>query len=174
MKRRLLGKTGFEASMLGIGDLADRSVPLEKCVATLHRAMDYGLNLIDTAPRYESGYSEQIVGAALKGRRRGMFVIDKIDHLDQPAGPQVDASLKVLGLDAVDLFVFHEVSPTVAMGADCRPRHGGTRPVPIGRQGAVPRHFQSSPRCAAGGAQQRFMRRGDVSGGTVCGPAVCG
>jgi aryl-alcohol dehydrogenase-like predicted oxidoreductase len=68
------------------------------------------LNLIDTAPLYESGYSEQIVGAALKGRRDGMFVIDKIDHLDQPVGPQVDASLKALGLDSVDLFVFHGVS----------------------------------------------------------------
>ena len=110
MKRRLLGKTGFEASVLGIGDLADRSVPLEKCVATLHRAMDYGLNLIDTAPMYENGYSEQIVGAALKGRRDGMFVIDKIDHLEKPVAPQVDASLKALGLDSVDLFVFHEVS----------------------------------------------------------------
>jgi 1-deoxyxylulose-5-phosphate synthase len=110
MKRRPLGKTGFAASVLGIGDLADRSVPLEQCVATLHRAMDYGLNLIDTAPMYENGYSEQIVGAALKGRRQNMFVIDKIDHLDQPVGPQVDASLAALGLDAVDLFVFHEVS----------------------------------------------------------------
>jgi aryl-alcohol dehydrogenase-like predicted oxidoreductase len=110
MKRRPLGKTGFEASVLGIGDLADRSVPIEKCVATLHRAMDYGLNLIDTAPKYENGYSEQIVGAALKGRRDGMFVIDKVDHLDQPAGPQVDASLQALGLETVDLFVFHEVS----------------------------------------------------------------
>jgi aryl-alcohol dehydrogenase-like predicted oxidoreductase len=110
MKRRPLGKTGFEASVLGIGDLADRSVPLEPCVATIHRAMDYGLNLIDTAPMYETGYSEQIVGAALKGRRNGMFVIDKVDHPDQPAGPQVDASLAALGLDSVDLFVFHEVS----------------------------------------------------------------
>lgn len=110
MKTRPLGKTGFAASILGIGDLADRSVPLEKCVATLHRAMDRGLNLIDTAPMYESGYSEQIVGAALKGRREGMFVIDKIDHLEQPIGPQVDASLQALGLPAVDLFVFHEVS----------------------------------------------------------------
>jgi aryl-alcohol dehydrogenase-like predicted oxidoreductase len=36
--------------------------------------MDFGLNLIDTAPAYESGYSEEIVGAALKGRREGMFV----------------------------------------------------------------------------------------------------
>ena len=110
MKKRPLGKTGFDASVLGIGDLADRSVPLEKCVATLHRAMDYGLNLIDTAPMYENGYSEQIVGAALKGRRQGMFVIDKIDHLDQPAGPQVDTGLQALGLDSVDLFVFHGVS----------------------------------------------------------------
>jgi aryl-alcohol dehydrogenase-like predicted oxidoreductase len=110
MKRRPLGKTGFEASVIGIGDLADRSVPIEQCVATLHRAMDYGLNLIDTAPMYESGYSEQIVGATLKGRRDGIFVIDKIDHLDQPAGPQVDASLQALGIETVDLFVFHEVS----------------------------------------------------------------
>ena len=110
MKTRPLGKTGFAASVLGIGDLADRSVPIEKCVATLHRAMDRGLNLIDTAPMYESGYSEQIVGAALKGRRDGMFVIDKLDHLEQPVGPQVDASLEALGLDSVDLFVFHEVS----------------------------------------------------------------
>lgn len=110
MKTRTLGKTSFAASILGIGDLADRSVPLEKCVATLHRAMDRGLNVIDTAPMYESGYSEQIVGTALKGRRAGMFVIDKIDHLDKPVGPQVDASLQALGLDSVDLFVFHEVS----------------------------------------------------------------
>jgi aryl-alcohol dehydrogenase-like predicted oxidoreductase len=109
MKRQTLGKTGFAASVLGIGDIADRSVPLEQCVATLRRAMDYGLNLIDTAPKYENGYSEQIVGAALKDRRDGMFVIDKIDHPEQPVGPQVDASLQRLGLEAVDLFVFHEV-----------------------------------------------------------------
>ena len=96
--------------MLGIGDLADRSVPVEKCVATLHGAMDFGLNLIDTAPGYEDGYSETIVGAALRGRREGVFVIDKIDHLDQPVGPQVEASLKTLGMGMVDLFVFHAVS----------------------------------------------------------------
>lgn len=110
MKRRPLGGTGVGVSMLGIGDLADRSVPLAQCVATLQRAMDQGLNLVDTAPGYEEGYSEQIVGAALKGRREGMFVIDKIDHLDAPVGPQVDASLQTLGFDTVDLFVFHEVS----------------------------------------------------------------
>jgi len=110
LEKRKLGSTGFNAKVLGIGDLVDRSVPLEKCVATIHRAMDFGLNLIDTAPGYEDGYSEAIVGAALQGRREGMFVIDKIDELDQPVAPQVDASLGKLGLDMVDLFVFHAVS----------------------------------------------------------------
>jgi len=112
LEKRKLGSTGFAATALGIGDLADRAVPLEKCAATLRRAMDFGLNLIDTAPGYEDGYSEAIVGAALRDRREGMFVIDKIDELNQPVAPQVDASLGKLGMDMVDLFVFHAVSET--------------------------------------------------------------
>jgi 1-deoxyxylulose-5-phosphate synthase len=108
--RQELGKTGFIATHLGIGDLADRNVPLEQCVATIHRAMDLGLNLIDCAPSYEQGYSEQIVGTALKGRREGMFLIDKVDYCRQEVGPQVDGSLQRLGLDHTDLFVFHGCS----------------------------------------------------------------
>jgi len=50
LKKQPLGSTGFEASIVGIGDLDDRSVPLEQSVATMHRAMDFGLNVIDTAP----------------------------------------------------------------------------------------------------------------------------
>jgi len=108
--RRELGRTGFRATVIGIGDLADRSTPLEQCVATLRRAMEAGLNLVDTAPGYEEGYSEQIVGEALRGRREGIFVIDKIDLLDQPVTRQVEESLGRLKLDAVELFVFHNVS----------------------------------------------------------------
>src|SRR5687767_7676312 len=109
--RRALGRTGFVATRLGIGDLADRSVPLETCVATLRRALDAGLNLVDTAPNYEEGYSEQIVGRALAGRpRESVFLIDKIDHMDAPVGPQVAGSLARLGLTHVDLFVFHNCS----------------------------------------------------------------
>jgi len=108
--RRELGRTGFRATRLGIGDLADRNVPLDRCVATVLRAIDAGLNLIDTAPNYEQGYSEQIVGTALKGRRDGMFVIDKIDHHHEPVAAQVNASLKNTGFDMVDCFVFHSVS----------------------------------------------------------------
>jgi aryl-alcohol dehydrogenase-like predicted oxidoreductase len=98
------------ATRIGVGDLADRSVPLETCVSILRRALDAGLNVIDTAPNYEDGYSEQIVGAALAGRRAGVFVIDKVDHVDRPVLPQVGASLERLGLASVDLFVFHSIS----------------------------------------------------------------
>ena len=108
--RRELGRTGFRVTQLGIGDLADRTIPLQRCVATVRRALDAGLNLIDTAPNYEDGYSEQIVGAALKGRREGVFVIDKVDQLQEPVAPQVEASLRRLGLETVDMFVFHSVS----------------------------------------------------------------
>ena len=108
--RRELGRTGFEATILGIGDLADRAVPLEECVATVRRAMDAGLNVIDTAPRYEDGYGAQIVGLAVAGRRKSMFVIDKIDHHDQAVIPQVEASLSRLKMDMVDAFVFHGCS----------------------------------------------------------------
>jgi aryl-alcohol dehydrogenase-like predicted oxidoreductase len=107
--RRELGRTGFVATQLGIGDLADRSVPLEACVATLRRALDFGLNLVDTAPSYENGYSEEVVGHALAGRRDGVFVIDKIDHFDRPVLPQAGESLARLGLASVDAFVLHGV-----------------------------------------------------------------
>jgi len=108
--RRELGRTGFRATQLGIGDLADRNVPLPECVATLRRALDAGLNVVDTAPMYEAGYSEEIVGAALQGRRAGIFVIDKIDELDAPVRPQAEASWRRLGFENVDLFLFHGVS----------------------------------------------------------------
>lgn len=108
--RRELGRTDFMATQLGIGDLADRGVSIEDCVNTVRRAMDAGLNLIDTAPSYENGYSEEIVGRALKGRRAGMFVIDKIDFHDQPVAPQLEQSLKRLEIDTVDLFVLHGLS----------------------------------------------------------------
>lgn len=108
--RRELGRTGFCASVLGIGDLADRNLPLETCVATARRAIDAGLNVIDTAPGYEDGYSEEIVGRAVKGVRDNLFLIDKIDELDQPVAPQLEASLRRLQLDHTDAFVFHGLS----------------------------------------------------------------
>jgi aryl-alcohol dehydrogenase-like predicted oxidoreductase len=122
--RRPLGRTGFAATALGIGDLADRSLPKETCAATLRRALDAGLNVVDTAPMYEDGFSEEVVGAALRGRREGVFVVDKVDHLDRAVGPQLDESLRRLGLPAVDLLVFHAV-PDAAAWRRLAARDGG-------------------------------------------------
>lgn len=108
--RRELGRTGFVATLIGAGDVADRSLPLETCVATLRRALDAGVNVVDTAPNYEEGYSEQIVGEAVRGLRERVFVIDKVDDLGAAVGPQVDASLGRLRMEYVDAFVFHNLS----------------------------------------------------------------
>ena len=122
--RRELGRTGFIVTRLGIGDVADRSLPLETCVATLRRALDAGLNLLDTAPNYEDGYSEEIVGRAVRGRREGLFIVDKIDDLESAVGPQVDASLRRLGLDYADAFVFHNLSSMETFGRLSAPGGG--------------------------------------------------
>lgn len=107
--RRLLGRTQFEATVLGAGDVADRALGLERCAALLRRALDAGINVVDTAPAYENGLSEQIVGRALAGRRDGVFVIDKVDHLSSPVLPQIDGSIERLGF-APNAFVMHAVS----------------------------------------------------------------
>ena len=118
--RRALGRTGFVATLLGIGDLADRSVPIDTCVATARRAIDAGLNVIDTAPNYEDGYSEEIVGRVVRGiDRDSIFLIDKIDHLGDPVGPQIEGSLGRLALGHTDAFVFHNLSSLDVYGRLC-------------------------------------------------------
>ncbi|MFN6147472.1 MAG: aldo/keto reductase [Planctomycetota bacterium] len=124
--RRALGRTGFVASRIGIGDLADRAVPFEQCVATLGRALAAGCNLVDTAPNYEDGYSERIVGEALRrsGRRDAVFLIDKVDDLRAPVAPQVQGSLRRLDLPRVDLFAFHACSTLADLDALLAPGGG--------------------------------------------------
>lgn len=108
--RRALGRTGFMATVLGAGDLADRSQPLDRCVATLQRAFDAGINVVDTAPGYEDGYSEEIVGRAVRGRRDELFIIDKVDNLHAAVAPQIEDSLHRLDVEYADAFVFHGLS----------------------------------------------------------------
>lgn len=121
---RPIGRTGFVATSIGAGDLADRSVPKALCVALLRRAFEAGVNVVDTAPMYEDGYSEEIVGEALRGFRDGVFLVDKIDHLDRPVAAQLDESLGRLGLPSVDLLVFHAV-PDAAAWRKLASRGGG-------------------------------------------------
>jgi aryl-alcohol dehydrogenase-like predicted oxidoreductase len=124
MLLRPLGKTGFMASALGIGDVADRAVPLEDCAAVIRRAVAAGLNVVDTAPNYEDGYSEEIVGRALEGIRDRMFVISKIDELAAPVAPQIEGSLGRLRMTRTDAFVFHNLSDMEVLRALLRPGGG--------------------------------------------------
>ena len=107
--RRSLGRTGFRATALGIGDVADRKLGLDACVSAVVRALDHGLNVVDTAPNYENGFSEEIVGEALAGRPRdGVFVVDKLDDWTRPlVRPQLETGLRRLRLSRLDLAVFH-------------------------------------------------------------------
>lgn len=111
--RRPLGRTGLAVTAVGQGDVADRAVPRDRCVAVVRRALDAGVNLVDTAPMYEQGYSEEIVGEALRGRREGVLLVDKVDDLAARVGPQLDGSLERLGTPTIDLVLFHAV-PDVA------------------------------------------------------------
>lgn len=108
--RRELGTTGFNVTSIASGDVADPTLPIEQCVKILRRALDAGINLVDTAPNYENGLSETIVGRAVQGRRDDVFIIDKIDHFDRPVAPQIEASLERLDVEYVDAFVFHAVN----------------------------------------------------------------
>lgn len=108
--RRSLGRTGFAATALGIGDVADRKLGLDACVAAVTRALDHGLNLVDTAPGYEDGFSEEILGEALRGRRDGVFVVDKLDdHASAAVRPQIETALRRMKLERIDAVVFHGV-----------------------------------------------------------------
>src|SRR5690242_5569913 len=102
--RRALGRTGFVATRIGIGDVADKKLGLERCADAVRAGLALGMNLVDTAPAYEHGFSEEILAHVLAGvARESVFVVDKVDELSEPVRPQVEASLSRLRLAHVDL-----------------------------------------------------------------------
>ena len=107
-----LGRTGFVATALGIGDLADRCVPIETCVATARRALDAGLNVIDTAPNYEDGYSEEIVGRAVRGSA-GCGLRDRQDRPARSARSARRSTARSAGSGSI--------TPTRSCSTACRP-----------------------------------------------------
>ena len=97
-------------------------------IATIHRALDLGCRLLDTADAYGAGANEELVGRALRGRRDeavlatkfGIVAIDphnpgtpSVDGSPQHAREAIDASLRRLGVDHVDLWYLHRVDPRV-------------------------------------------------------------
>lgn len=110
MEYRPLGNTGFAVSRIGAGDVADRTLSRDTCVQTLQRALQNGVNLVDTAPGYEDGFSEEIVGVAVAQQRDSVFVISKIDDFALPLDLQLSASLDRLQMRYLDGYVYHGLS----------------------------------------------------------------
>jgi aryl-alcohol dehydrogenase-like predicted oxidoreductase len=121
---RPVGAIGFGAMGLsGVYGAADD----DEGVATLRMAVDLGIDLIDTADIYGAGHNERLVGRALAGRRDGVVLATKFGggfNQDGTAGgrgspavvrPSLEASLRRLGVDHVDLYYLHRVDPLTAI-----------------------------------------------------------
>src|SRR5512136_2445388 len=99
---RTLGKTGLKVTGVGCG------IGLIPDPAVLVRAVDLGVNYFDTARMYEKGKSEEIAGAALKGRRSKIVLASKTDALTKAdVFKDMDASLKALQTDYLDIWHLH-------------------------------------------------------------------
>jgi aryl-alcohol dehydrogenase-like predicted oxidoreductase len=96
-----------------------------ECIAVVHRALDLGVNFLDSSDMYGWGQNEELLGRALRGRRDQVVLATKFGNLRKPDGtagvngrpeyvPQAcDASLKRLGVDTIDLYYQHRVDPSV-------------------------------------------------------------
>src|SRR5262245_55367615 len=120
MEYRPLGKTGLTVSVAGLGCGGNsrlglgRGASVDDCVAIVRTAVDHGVNFLDTAEAYGT---EEIVGAAARSYDRDKLVISTkaIFSASDTAGTvtrKVEAALRRLALDYVDVFHFHAVSPT--------------------------------------------------------------
>jgi aryl-alcohol dehydrogenase-like predicted oxidoreductase len=126
MRYRPLGRTGLQVSVVGFGCwpmAGDRYGAIEddEAVKAIHRALDRGVNCVDTAPAYGAGHSEDVVARALEKRRREVILVTKCGVKPPPPGQlgplrdssraniqrEIDASLKRLRTDWVDVLLVH-------------------------------------------------------------------
>ncbi len=130
MKTRQLGENGPPVSALGLGcmGMSDFYGPHDEAesMATIHRALDLGVDFLDTADIYGCGANERLVGKAIRRRRKEVFLATKFGNVRDEAGrflgvngrPEYvrkacDASLLRLGVDVIDLYYQHRVDPQV-------------------------------------------------------------
>jgi aryl-alcohol dehydrogenase-like predicted oxidoreductase len=132
MKTRALGH-GLKVSAIGIGTMPmirDGNINYGKAdddvsTRTIHEAIDLGVTFFDTAEMYGPFQNEELVGAAIKGKREGLLIATKfamrwdgntptgVDGSPANARRACEGSLKRLGIDAIDLFYQHRVDPNV-------------------------------------------------------------
>ncbi len=130
MEYRVLGSTGLKVSAIGLGTWAMGGRwwgPTNDAdsVAVIHKALDLGINLFDTADIYGFGHSEKLLRQALSGRRQDVIISTKVglrwnnkgkvwhDLSPQHITRAVDASLDRLGTDYIDLYQVHWPDPKV-------------------------------------------------------------
>jgi aryl-alcohol dehydrogenase-like predicted oxidoreductase len=125
MRYRPLGRTGLMVSPYCLGTMMFGKIgnpDHEDCIRMLHKAVDFGINFIDTADAYSRGESEEIVGKALKGRRDNIVLATKFrlpmgDDPNQGGSSRrwifraVDDSLRRLGTDYIDIYQLHRPTP---------------------------------------------------------------
>jgi predicted aldo/keto reductase-like oxidoreductase len=108
MQERTLGKTGWKISVIGFGAIKLPQIPQRECDILLNRALDQGVNFVDTADCY--GDSEEKIGTALGRRREEFYLSTKIDERDGPGVQRkLERCLRRLKTDWIDLVLFHDV-----------------------------------------------------------------
>lgn len=127
MQYRTLGRTGMHVSPYALGAMMFGAIgnpDHDDCTRIIHRALDAGINLVDTADVYARGESEEIVGTALKGRRESVVLATKF-HGPMGEDPNqrgnsrrwittaVEGSLRRLQTDHIDLYQVHRPDPDV-------------------------------------------------------------
>ena len=130
MEQRQLGTQGLRVAAVGLGcmGMSEFYGPADdaESIATIHRALDLGVNFLDTADMYGVGKNEELVGKAIRGRRDQVVLATKfgvvrtgdplyrgIDGRPEYVRQACDSSLRRLGVDTIDLYIQHRVDPNV-------------------------------------------------------------